>query len=105
MCIAIGFLVVDFKYDKSFADKPGLLSATVSGLIIFLALGIAFLILSGIVQECPNCNIIVGDNYCNECGYQVRTTEHPQKLFCSECGVNINADANFCGNCGKEVKE
>lgn len=103
---AIGLFTINYRtYDTSLVDKPGLLASLHLGLMVLAAIGIAFLILSISITNCPNCNNITDRNYCDECGYQVRMKVHPQKSFCSECGANINADANFCGQCGNEIKE
>jgi hypothetical protein len=50
------------------------------------------------VVTCPNCgNSTGGAKFCPNCGY----TLVQQKIFCTECGNEVQPGARFCGNCGK----
>ena len=58
---------------------------------------------------CPNCgNKIDFDNpvFCNKCGFKLPVTdmksvEAPARMFCTGCGAELNANAEFCTKCGQ----
>ena len=58
---------------------------------------------------CPNCgNKIDFDNpvFCNKCGSKLpitnmKSVEIPVRQFCTGCGAEINANAEFCVKCGQ----
>ena len=101
---AVGLLIVYIRCDAS-VEKKGWESLLFLGLAVCIILCAACLIAATEARECPNCDIIVKCNYCEECGYQVRTEEYPKELFCSECGADIKANTNFCSHCGAAIKE
>ena len=104
LAATIVLLIFYIKYDDALAHKPGQRFWLHLGLTACIGIAVASAILSISVRECPHCGTTVSSNYCEECGYQVRSDEYSKELFCPDCGADITADTNFCGHCGTAVK-
>lgn len=58
---------------------------------------------------CPDCNVEVDSNYCQNCGIPRDEIERKDDekaettLVCAECDTELSDEANFCPNCGTEV--
>lgn len=66
-------------------------------IILGLAILLTNLLIKASERECPECGgkYFPSQKYCEDCGYSFQ----PE----CECGVTIEEDANFCGNCGKKL--
>ena len=68
------------------------------------------LFLSVFIHTCPNCQDTVFSvegkpSYCSECGCSMKQeTAEEQPLVCVKCNNTVNADDNFCCDCGAEIK-
>lgn len=84
---AIGFLIAYYKHVQALVSKLGKRLLLHLGLCVCLVIGCSSMILSFEAKECPNCDVIVKSNYCEE------------------CGADIDDNSKFCGHCGFEAKE
>lgn len=76
------------------AESDAFKIAGIIGFIVFLIT--ASIALLFVQEECPNCEAkhqkASNTAYCENCGYS----------FKCECGVFINNDAEYCGDCGRK---
>ena len=51
---------------------------------------------------CEKCGAEINenDNFCSNCGEEVKT---PEENICGKCGAEINEGDKFCSNCGEKV--
>lgn len=47
---------------------------------------------------CPNCSNVCTANFCGKCGTARPAAEN---WFCTNCGTKLEADMNFCTECGQ----
>lgn len=54
---------------------------------------------------CPKCHaeILHGQRFCGECGYDMTKEDKKNKIVCANCGSELNENSKFCMECGKEV--
>ena len=53
---------------------------------------------------CPKCHaeILHGQRFCGECGYDMTKEDKKNKIVCANCGSELNENSKFCMECGKK---